>query len=77
MLFTSILLTLYGKKALEAARKQGNPAPEVRGRINALPKIGPYFFVLADFELVFALALALDWLNSVLPSWAVRRQVPQ
>jgi hypothetical protein len=38
----------------------------VRGWINAQRKIGPYLLVvLADFELVVALALALGWLNSL------------
>ena len=51
---------------------------KVRGWINAQREIGPYLLVvLADFELVVALALASGWLNSLAPCWGVRLQSPQ
>ena len=67
------------------SHRRPRPKPEqkprtgkVRGRINLQRKIGPYLLVvLADFELVFALALALDWVNSLAPCWGVRLQSPQ
>jgi len=67
--------------AISASRADRPRKPrtgKVQGWINAQRKIGPYLLVvLADFELVVALALALGWLNSLAPCWGVRLQSPQ
>ena len=63
-LFTRVI---RAESAMEAAFVLKKPRTgKVRGRINLQRKIGPYLLVvLADFELVFA--LALDSVNSLAP----------
>ena len=76
-----IAVMFSGRNSNPRRRPKARAKPrtgKVRGRINLQRKIGPYLLVvLADFELVFALALALDWVNSLAPCWGVRLQSPQ